>query len=64
MHQRRTHTEKIVTLVDVETKDRIERAAEIRDGGNVSRLVRRAINKLIDDEQLDDAATAQPGRAA
>lgn len=56
--------ERIVLKCEPSFKSRLEHAAEIRDGGNVSRLVRRAINKLIDDEQLDDESTAQRGKAA
>ncbi len=38
--------------VPVEFKERLYRAAAVRDGDNISRLVRRAVDRLIEEEQL------------
>lgn len=49
-----THTARIVMKVEPAFRDRTVRAAEVRDGGNVSRFVRRAIDDLISRERLLD----------
>ena len=57
-----THTARIVMKVEPEFRNRTLRAAEVRDGGNVSRLVRRAIERLIAEERLLESTNE--GRAA
>lgn len=43
---------RIVLRTEPAFKARVEEAAEVRDGGNVSRMVRRAIERLIAEERL------------
>lgn len=57
-----THTARIVMKVEPEFRNRTLRAAEVRDGGNVSRFVRRAIDELIARERLLESANE--GKAA
>lgn len=54
-----THTARIVMKVEPEFRDLTVRAAEVRDGGNVSRFVRRAIVNLISAEKLDSTAKSK-----
>lgn len=58
-----THTARIVMRVEPEFRDRTFRAAEVRDGGNISRFVRRAIDRLIAEEKLEESE-AKSGKAA
>lgn len=44
-------SERIVIRVEPSFRDRVIAAAEARDGGNVSRLVRRAIERLLKEEE-------------
>lgn len=43
---------RIVVITDPEWKARVQAASETRDGGNVSRMVRRALERLIEEERL------------
>ena len=45
-------TEPVAFRVPTDWKRRAQEAAEHRDGGNLSRLVRRAVDRLIEEEQL------------
>lgn len=54
-----THTARIVMKVEPEFRNRTLRAAEVRDGGNVSRFVRRAIDELIAREQLLESTSKE-----
>lgn len=49
---RSTHTERIVLKVEPPFKERAGKAAEVRDGGNISRFIRRAVDRLIEEERL------------
>lgn len=44
-------------------KARVQQAAEVRDGGNFTRLVKRAIEKLIAEERLLEGESEQKGAA-
>ena len=50
-------SDRISMRVEPEYKARMEIAAEARDGGNVSRLIRRAVDRLIEEEQLLEHAS-------
>lgn len=45
-------TEPITFRVPTDWKRRAQKAASVRDGDNLSRLVRRAVDRLIEEEQL------------
>lgn len=45
-------TEVLAFRVPVEFKDALRRAAAVRDGDNISRLIRRAVEEMIEREQL------------
>lgn len=59
-------TEPIAFRVPVEWKRRAQKAAGVRDGDNLSRLVRRAVDRLIAEERLlaDESQAAQEGKVA
>lgn len=54
MKRKAPTTEPIIFRVPVEWKDRVRKAAGVRDGDNISRLVRRAVDRLIEEERLLD----------
>lgn len=45
-------TEPVAFRVPTDWKRRAQLAAETKDGGNLSRLVRRAVDRLIAEERL------------
>ena len=47
-----TATDRLVLRVKPGFKRDVARASDVRDGGNVSRLIFRAINRLIEEERL------------
>lgn len=52
MQVSRTHSERLVVQVPPDTKRRVVVAAKVRDGGNLSHFVRRAVDELIERENL------------
>ena len=64
MSIRKEPTQPIAFRVPTEWKERAQRAASVRDGDNLSRLVRRAVDKIIAEEQLLESTTATPERVA
>ena len=57
-------TEPMTFRVPTEWKRRAQKAAGVRDGDNLSRLVRRAVDKLIAEERLLEGESEKEGRAA
>lgn len=47
-----THTARIALKVEPEWREKVFRAAKTQDGDNISRLVRRAVDELIERENL------------
>lgn len=62
MKARAVPTEPVAFRVPVDWKRRAQKAASVRDGDNLSRLVRRAVDRLIEEEQLLESE--KEGKAA
>lgn len=45
-------------------KTRVQRASETKDGGNFTRLVKRAVDKLITEERLLEGSEHAKGETA
>lgn len=54
-----THTSRLTLRVEPEFRIQVAQAAEKRDGGNISRLVRRAVDRLIEEEGLLESTAAE-----
>lgn len=52
MQPRKEPTQPIAFRVPADWKERAQRAASVRDGDNLSRLIRRAVDDTIEREQL------------
>lgn len=52
MNSKAVPTEPVTFRIPTELKRRWQKAAGYRDGDNLSRLVRRAVDRLIEEERL------------
>ena len=47
-----THTARVAMKAEPEWRDRLVQAAKVRDGGNISHLIRRSVDDTIEREGL------------